>query len=55
MKPGLRLSDEAVQAKTGSTWPDLRTNVEIYFYPKGHNKSQVVVQYGKLPDAQAVE
>lgn len=29
------------------TWPD-DTNVEVYFYAKGENKSQVTIQHNKL-------
>ncbi len=35
------------------TWNDKKTSVEIYFYPKGPDKSQVVVQHSKLPDARS--
>jgi hypothetical protein len=28
-----------------------KTGLEVYFYPKGDDKSQVVVQHSKLPDA----
>lgn len=34
------------------TWPD-KTDVVVYFEAKGEAKSQVVVQHGKLPDADA--
>lgn len=34
------------------TWPD-KTNVVVYFTAKGEAKSQVTVQHGKLPDAEA--
>lgn len=34
------------------TWSD-QTNVEAYFLAKGDAKSQVTVQHGKLPDAEA--
>lgn len=30
------------------TWNDKKTNLEVYFYPKGDKKSQVVVQHSKL-------
>ena len=36
------------------TWVDKKTNVDVGFFPKGSNKSQVAVEHGKLPDAQAV-
>jgi uncharacterized protein YndB with AHSA1/START domain len=35
------------------TWNDGKTSVEIGFYPKGDNKSQVAVQHSKLPDAKS--
>lgn len=35
------------------TWVDNKTSLEVNFYPKGQAKSQLVVQHGKLPDAQA--
>jgi len=37
------------------TWVDGKTNVEVHFYPKGADKSQVVVQHDKLPSATAGE
>ncbi len=33
------------------TWPDGKSSLEIYFVPKADDKSQVVVQHSKLPDA----
>jgi uncharacterized protein YndB with AHSA1/START domain len=35
------------------TWNDGKTSVEIGFYSKGDDKSQVAVQHSKLPDAKA--
>jgi uncharacterized protein YndB with AHSA1/START domain len=35
------------------TWHDGKTSLEISFYPKGDDKSQVVVQHSKLPDAKS--
>ena len=35
------------------TWKDGKTSLEISFYPKDENKSQVVVQHSKLPSAAA--
>jgi uncharacterized protein YndB with AHSA1/START domain len=35
------------------TWNDNKTSLEINFYPKATNKSQVVVQHSKLPDAKS--
>ncbi len=33
------------------TWKDKKTSLEIAFYAKGENKSQVVVTHSKLPEA----
>lgn len=35
------------------TWKDGKTSLEIGFYPKGDDKSQVAVQHSRLPDAKA--
>lgn len=35
------------------TWVDGKTSLEINFYPKGDDKSQLVVQHSKLPDAKS--
>jgi hypothetical protein len=35
------------------TWNDNKTSLEINFYPKAADKSQVVVQHSKLPDAKS--
>ena len=35
------------------TWKDKKTSLEINFYPKGEDKSQVVVQHSKLANAAA--
>jgi len=35
------------------TWNDRQTSLEISFIPRGDNKSQVVVQHSKLPNASA--
>ena len=35
------------------TWNDRKTSLEINFYPKIEDKSQVVVQHSKLPHAKA--
>ena len=35
------------------TWKDGKSSFEFNFYPKGDDKSQVVVQHSKLPDAKA--
>ncbi len=36
------------------TWVDKKTKVEVNFYPKGKDKTQVAVQHDKLADAKAV-
>lgn len=35
------------------TWVDKKTNLDLNFYSKSSTKSQIVVQHGKLPNAQA--
>lgn len=35
------------------TWTDGKTSLEVNFYAKGADKSQLVVQHSKLPDAKA--
>jgi uncharacterized protein YndB with AHSA1/START domain len=35
------------------TWSDGKSSLSIDFYPKGKDKSQVVVQHQKLPDSKA--
>jgi uncharacterized protein YndB with AHSA1/START domain len=35
------------------TWKDGKTSLEIAFVAKGDDKSQIVVQHSKLPDAKA--
>ena len=35
------------------TWSDGKTSLEISFLPKSENKSQVVVQHSKLPNAKS--
>lgn len=35
------------------TWPD-GSNIDVNFYPKGQDKSQIVVQQSRLENAQAV-
>ena len=36
------------------TWVDKKTNVDVGFYPKGKDKTQVAVQHDELADAKAV-
>jgi hypothetical protein len=36
------------------TWRDGKTSVELRFYAKGNNKSQIVADHNKLQDAKAV-
>ena len=54
------LQEDGLVARTATanksmrvTWNDRKTTLEINFYPKGEDKSQVVVQHSKLPDARA--
>lgn len=54
----LEENDLAVRTATPNksmrvTWKDGKTSLEIAFVPKGTNKSQVVVQHSKLPDAKS--
>jgi hypothetical protein len=35
------------------SWNDNKSSLEINFYPKAADKTQVVVQHGKLPDAKS--
>ena len=37
------------------TWPDGKTSLSLNFLPKGKEKSQIVIQHGKLPGARAAE
>lgn len=37
------------------TWGDGETSVDVSFYPKGEQKTQVTVQHSKLADADAAE
>jgi uncharacterized protein YndB with AHSA1/START domain len=50
---GLVVRKATVNKSMRITWSDRKTSVEIGFYPKGENKSQVAVQHSKLPDAKA--
>jgi uncharacterized protein YndB with AHSA1/START domain len=54
------LPENGLVVRTGTTnksmrvtWNDKKTSLEINFYPKGADKSQVVVQHSKLPDAKS--
>ena len=54
------LSEDGLAVRTATTdksmrvtWKDKKTSLEITFYPKGADKSQVVVQHSKLPDAKS--
>jgi uncharacterized protein YndB with AHSA1/START domain len=51
-------NDFVVRTKTTDkslrvTWNDDKSSLEINFYPKAADKSQVVVQHSKLPDAKS--
>ena len=35
------------------SWEDGKTSLSVAFYPKGRDKSQVVAQHSKLPDAKS--
>ena len=50
---GLTVRKATTNKSMRITWKDGKTSLEINFYPKGDNKSQVVVQHIKLPDAKS--
>ena len=50
---GLAVRKATANKSMRVTWNDVKTSLEINFYPKGGEKSQVVVQHSKLPNAKA--
>jgi uncharacterized protein YndB with AHSA1/START domain len=50
---GLTVRKATTNKSMRVTWNDGKTSLEIDFYPKGDDKSQVVVQHSKLPNAKA--
>lgn len=50
---GLTVRKATVNRSVRGTWNDVKTSLEINFVPKGDDKSQVVVQHSKLPNAKA--
>jgi uncharacterized protein YndB with AHSA1/START domain len=52
---GLTVRKATANKSMRVTWKDGKTSLEINFYPKAPNKSQVVVQHSKLPDAKTAE
>ena len=50
---GLMVRTATTNKSMHVTWEDGKTSLEINFYPKGDDKSQVVVQHSKLPDAKS--
>src|SRR5205814_1687430 len=50
---GLAVRKATANKSMRATWNDVKTSLEINFYPKGNDKSQVVVQHSKLPNAKA--
>ena len=48
---GLRVRKATLNKSMRVTWKDQKTSLEINFYPKAADKSQVVVQHSKLPNA----
>src|ERR1700674_1903069 len=50
---GLAVRKATTNKSMRVTWNDVKTSLEINFVPKGDNKSQVVVQHSKLPNAKA--
>ncbi len=50
---GLAVRTATANKSMRVTWNDVKTSMEISFISKGENKSQVVVQHSKLPNAKA--
>ncbi|MEP6570723.1 MAG: DUF4287 domain-containing protein [Acidobacteriota bacterium] len=50
---GLAVRTAAANKSMRVTWNDVMTSLEISFLSKGDDKSQVVVQHSKLPNARA--
>jgi uncharacterized protein YndB with AHSA1/START domain len=50
---GLAVRKATTNKSMRVSWNDMKTSLEINFYPKGDDKSQVVVQHSKLPNAKA--
>ena len=50
---GLAVRKATANKSMRVTWNDVKTSLEIDFYSKGDDKSQVVVQHCKLPNAKA--
>ncbi len=50
---GLEVRKATVNKSMRVTWKDKKTSLEVNFYPKDAEKSQVVVQHSKLPTAAA--
>jgi len=50
---GLAVRKATANKSMRVTWNDVKTSLEINFVPKAANKSQVVVQHSKLPNAKA--
>jgi uncharacterized protein YndB with AHSA1/START domain len=50
---GLHIRKATANKSMRVTWKDGKTSLEINFYPKAADKSQVVVQHSKLPSAAA--
>ncbi|MCI0532189.1 MAG: hypothetical protein L0Y74_09620 [candidate division Zixibacteria bacterium] len=54
-KNGIVIRTSAPHKSMRLTWSDGKTSLSLSFLPKGKEKSQIVVQHGKLPDAGAAE
>ena len=50
---GLTVRKTTTNKSLRVTWKDGKTSLEIGFYEKGDNKSQVAIQHSKLPDAKS--
>jgi hypothetical protein len=50
---GLTIRTATTDKSMRVTWKDGKTSLEISFLPKADDKSQIVVQHSKLPDAKS--
>ncbi len=50
---GLAVRTATANKKIRGAWNEVKTSLQIDFYPKGAAKSQVVVTHSKLPNAKA--
>ena len=50
-EPGLTIRRATSDKTIRASWADGTTSLDVAFYPKGENKTQVTVQHNKLADA----